>query len=348
MPKVSVIISTYNGERHLREAIHSILEQTYSDFELIIVNDGSTDATPEILSNFDDRRIKVLNNERNLGITASQNRAIGAATGEYLALMDHDDISLPHRFRTQVDFMDAHHDVGMLGSNCLNIDENNKVTWVATYPSDEVTLKWNTLVLGCPNIHTTLMIRRSAMQRIGGYTNTYQYAGDYELISRLIQTHKVANLEEPLVKWRAHATSTSRKNVEQLMAEAMSITRHNVEVLVGDDNVDDPSWKGLRTLIASPPTLKVNLTGEEVDASVALLLNLQTRFYQTQQFDPAAARRHRRYSHWIWGKHFLALVARRNGQRDIKCRFTLLKWSVRLLLGSGSPPNKNHVVAAYH
>jgi glycosyltransferase involved in cell wall biosynthesis len=347
MPKVSVIISTYNGEAHLQEAIESILQQTYSDFEVIIVNDGSTDATGEILRNFEDARIRILTNERNLGITASQNRAIAAATGEYLALMDHDDISLPHRLQTQVDFLNAHHDIGMLASNSFNINEKNEVLYTASFPTDEVAFKWNTLVLACPNIHTTLMIRRSALEEVGGYGSAYKYAGDYELISNLIRTHRVANLEEPLVKWRAHDKSTSRTHVAKLMGEAMSITRHNVAVILGEDELDDSAWMGLRTLIASPPTKKVNLTGDEVDASVNLLLKLQSRFYQLQRFSPAAVNRHKRYLYRIWGKHFLALVVRRNGQRDFKCRLRLLKWSMRLLLGANSERTKGHPMPAH-
>ncbi len=125
-PVVSVLMPTYNGERFLRPAIESILNQTFRDFELIVIDDGSRDQTAEILREFAarDNRILVLTNERNLGIAAATNRGLAAARGEFVALQDHDDISLPHRIQTELEFLHSHPEIALVGSAATLIDEN--------------------------------------------------------------------------------------------------------------------------------------------------------------------------------------------------------------------------------
>ena len=334
MPRVSVIISTYNGERHLTEAVQSILDQTFSDFELIIVNDGSTDASLAILKHFDDHRIKILINEQNLGIAASQNRAIATATGEYVALMDHDDSALPQRLQMQVSFLNEHQDIAMVGSSCVCIDEQSRVLSVQTYPTEQIVLKWDPLLRGCPFVHTSLMIRRSAIEAVGGYSGNYQYAGDYELISKLSDTHKVANLAEPLVRWRLHGESASRRNAEELSDEAMRISRLNATAVLGNGEIDEATWRKLRSLVGINPAARIDLSSAQADLLISFLLSLQNKFYSRHDFPAAAIRRHRRESYLSWGKHFLALACRRNGDRDLTCRFTLLKWSGKLMTAS--------------
>jgi len=125
-PKISVIMSVYNGEKHLPRAIDSVLEQTFEDFEFIIVNDGSTDNTPKILGSYSDKRIYVINQE-NMGLTRSLNEAIELPRGAYIARMDADDISLPDRLLYQVDFLDGNEDVCLLSSSYYVIDESGTV-----------------------------------------------------------------------------------------------------------------------------------------------------------------------------------------------------------------------------
>jgi glycosyltransferase involved in cell wall biosynthesis len=137
---------TYNGERFLRPAIESILNQTFRDFELILIDDGSNDSTPRILADLKDKdkdnRLIVLTNQRNLGIAGATNRGLAAARGEYVALQDHDDISLPHRFQTQVDFLDSHPTVALVGSAATLIDENGVNHGDFPQPCEEIDLKW--------------------------------------------------------------------------------------------------------------------------------------------------------------------------------------------------------------
>ena len=123
-PRVSVVMGAYNGERFLRPAIESILNQTFRDFELIVIDDCSTDATPRILREFKDDRMRVVRNERNLGIAKTLNKGIAIARGEYVALQDHDDLSQPDRFSKQVAFLETHPRVGMVGSRVNLIDES--------------------------------------------------------------------------------------------------------------------------------------------------------------------------------------------------------------------------------
>ena len=331
VPRVSVIISSYNGERFIAEAVKSILQQTFRRFELIIVNDASSDGTSRILGEFDDDRITVLNNSTNRGIAASQNKAIASARGDYLALMDHDDISLPERLQVQVDFLDGHPEVGMVGSNCICIDENNIARSVSNYPADDAFLKWYPLLCACPFFHTSLMIRRSAMEKVGGYTGNYLFAGDYELISKLTDSCVVANLAQPLVKWRVHSTSTSNANSQKLSDEALDISRQNVKAVLGNGELDESAWQGLRALLMSSPTAQVNISSKQANASISLLLHLQGRFYHRHAFAPGTINKHRRHVYWVWGRHFLALAYRRNGSRNPTCRLTLLKWSWKLL-----------------
>ena len=126
MPKVSVVMSVYNGERHLREAVDSILNQTFGDLEFIIVDDGSRDRTWEILQSYDDSRIVLLRNEQNIGLTKSLNRGLAATRGEYVARMDADDVSLPQRLERQVGFLDQHPEIGLVGCAFLQINEGGQ------------------------------------------------------------------------------------------------------------------------------------------------------------------------------------------------------------------------------
>jgi glycosyltransferase involved in cell wall biosynthesis len=337
-PRVSVVISSYNGARFIREAVDSILNQSYTDFELIVVNDGSTDTTAQILETFADKRMRVVTSLVNCGIATAQNSGLAVARGEYVALMDHDDISRADRLQLQVDYLDRHPEVCALGAACFRIDEQGAVKSTDVYPGDDISLKWSLLVGGCPLFHTTLVARRAALEKIAGYTGNYLYAGDYELISRLSETSAIENLAEPLVKWREYGASASSINARVLAAEAATIARENVAACLGSAQIDENVWNGVRTLIMNQPTEPVTISRVDVNASLGFLLRLQDRFYRRHNFLPAAVKNHRRRLYWIWGKHFFALACRGNGSRDFLCRLTLLKWSVRLLAGAAVGP----------
>lgn len=218
MPRVSVALSVYNtNETYLRECIDSILNQTFTDFELLIQNDASTDERVEqVILSYGDDRIKYQKNERNLGISGTRNALIKRAEGEYIAVMDHDDVCLPTRFEKQVAFLDAHPEVGVLGS------------WYETFPkvklkkkplkSDEIKAA---LFYSCPILQSCMMMRKS----LGAcYNEHFPVAEDLEMYCGLIEKTAFANLPEVLVRYRGYEGNTSQKT-QKKMAELSKILR---------------------------------------------------------------------------------------------------------------------------
>ena len=207
MPKISVVMPTYNAEKYLKEAMDSVLSQTFSDFEFLIVDDNSTDATRSIINSYNDERIKLIEGECK-GIAAALNKGIKAACGEYIARMDADDISLPERFETQVSFMDKHVDTGVCGTVTYKFGEEVD-SIVEQLPENDVDIKTN-LLFNVPLIHPTVMFRKSVLHEDSIlYDQDYFCAEDYDLFLRLIPYTKFYNIQEPLVKRRIHGTNAS-------------------------------------------------------------------------------------------------------------------------------------------
>ena len=200
--KVSVLMSVYNGERYLREAVESILNQTFTDFEFIIIEDGSTDATPRILRSYSDSRIVLVDNQENLGLTRSLNEGLVLAQGEYVARMDADDISLPHRLEKQVAFLERHPKVGIVGSACQVVDASGRRQGLNHAPTRDLQIRWVSL-LNNPFWHPTVIMRRDVLLRNGlSYDEAFQTAQDYDLWTRMLKCTYGANLIEPLVRYR--------------------------------------------------------------------------------------------------------------------------------------------------
>lgn len=210
-PRVSVIMSVYNGEQYLTEAIDSILNQTFTDFEFIIINDGSTDGTADILRSYEDPRLRIVEQE-NIGLTRSLNRGILLAQGEYIARMDDDDLSLPERLDRQVAFLNAHPEVGILGTACRIVDEVSTQEWEMHPPLSDGQIRQR-LIRGNPFIHSSVMMRKSILQAVGGYNEAYPYIQDYELWVRLAAHTRLANLPDVLHVRRFHwgAISTTKR-----------------------------------------------------------------------------------------------------------------------------------------
>lgn len=203
-PLVSVVMPVYNGEKYLAEAIESILAQTFTDFEFLIVDDGSTDTTPIILAEYarKDSRIKIVSNEKNSGVAVSLNRGIELARGEYVARMDADDVSLPHRLATQIDFFNRHHEVAVSGSFLTIYETGNK--WEAPLDSKDIAIH---LLFNCPIFHPTVMFRRVLVANSeNNYHDSALHAEDYDLWARLSlqQGFSFANISEPLLRYRVH------------------------------------------------------------------------------------------------------------------------------------------------
>ena len=214
MPKVSVLLPVYEtSEAYLRECIEGIISQTYKDFELIIVNDASTDANVErVVKSYEDPRIRYYVNETNFGISETRNRLIDLAQGEYLAVHDHDDVSLPERFAKQVEYLDAHPEVGVLGTSHIEIPKNKTV--IHPLNNDEIE---EALMYDCPLIHPSVMMRKSVLAETGiRYDKEYFPTEDYNLYLHLIGKTQFANLPEVLFKYRKHNTNTTNKETKRI------------------------------------------------------------------------------------------------------------------------------------
>jgi glycosyltransferase involved in cell wall biosynthesis len=332
VPTVSIVMSTFNGERHLQEAIASLLCQSYADFELIVVNDGSTDTTPIILDSIADPRLIVLTNESNMGIACSQNRAMEKARGEFVALQDHDDVSHAERLASQVEFLECHPDIDAVGSSCLIIDDHGQVKGQWELPAADLDIKWR-LLFRYSFLHTTLMIRRSAIERIGGYNESpqFQFSEDYELLSRMAAEHRVANLREPLVSWRQHSGQASNRNQSHQDESADRTALRNAKALMGDQEVDEGAWATVKLLLMNAPDSPVTLSSSQVRVACRLMKKLQREFYERYSVPAAEQAKHRKEIAWLWGKHLLALSYRGNGKRGPACRASLFFNGINIL-----------------
>jgi GT2 family glycosyltransferase len=208
-------MSVHNEERYVSKAIRSILEQTFDDFEFIIIDDDSTDGTTEILSNYQqkDARIRVLRHQSKKGLAQSLNEGIRIAQGRYIARMDADDISLPTRLEKQVAFLDMHPEVGLVGTLCYEVDENDVIVRRWSLPSSTSDVRKALLDLN-PLVHTSVMIRKEVFAEIGYYDETLQYSQDYELWLRIARKYEIANLPEPLVMLRVDLEKAMRKDAK--------------------------------------------------------------------------------------------------------------------------------------
>jgi glycosyltransferase involved in cell wall biosynthesis len=223
-PSVSIIMPVFNQERYCREAIDSIRAQTHRAFELIVVDDGSNDGTPEILKRLAlrDRRIRVFSRPRS-GVAASLNFAISMARCELLARADGDDVCEPDRIAQQVAYMADNPGVGVLGGQMLAMRGDGKPLKRLVYKTDSSIL-YNDLMRGNPIAHPTTMMRRSLVMGLGGYRKIVDYAEDYDLWLRIGDHAVLANLPDILVHYRVHGeTTTSRHARRQAFHAAVAL-----------------------------------------------------------------------------------------------------------------------------
>ena len=227
-PLVTVLMPVYNGSKYLGEAIRSIINQTFTDFEFLIIDDGSTDYSLEIIKSFDDKRIRLVENEKNLGQSATLNKGINLAVGKYIARMDQDDISINLRLEQQINLIDGDENLGLVSTGFRLINsrgefESNPI-WNKLMNSAEVELE---LFLGNPIAHPSVMFRKVVVQEIGGYNETIKYhCEDYNLWHKLAESHLLAIVPEPLVYIRKHLdNATAIADKRHLNAAQMSIHR---------------------------------------------------------------------------------------------------------------------------
>ena len=201
---VSVIMPVYNMTEFVGEAIESILQQTFSDFEFIIIDDASDDGTDSVVRSYTDERIVLVRNDSNIGNYASRNKGMQQARGKYIAIMDADDIAMPERLAKQFDYLEAHLDVLAVGTDCVFISNGQQKKVVGSYQDILFALLDNNCF-----IHPSLMIRVDVLRQLNGYDERYYYSADYDLVCRLALRGKIENLTEPLILYRWHSSQIS-------------------------------------------------------------------------------------------------------------------------------------------
>lgn len=208
-------MSVFNGKiKHLQQAVESILSQTYSEFEFIIVNDGSQKYINDYLYTLSDKRVKIIQNQQNIGLTNSLNLAIKQATGKYIARMDADDIALSERFEKQLSFLEMNTDYILCGSMFYELMDDSKINQRLKFFSTDKQIR-DMIIWYNPFCHSSVMFDRSIYDQVGGYNAVYRYSQDYALWLKMIHHGKVYNLNEPLIIRRMDDNISTTKEKEQ-------------------------------------------------------------------------------------------------------------------------------------
>jgi glycosyltransferase involved in cell wall biosynthesis len=241
-PQISVVMAVHNTERFLRQAMGSILNQTYSDFELIVVDDASSDGSSAILDSYDDPRIVRITNGQNLGLTRSLNRGLSVAHGEFIARHDADDVSHPERFRQQLALITTRSTLGLVTSSYDVIDRHGQLLDTVPLPTSNSALQTELERYNC-FCHGAVMFRRDCAKKIGCYyCESFPVAQDYDLWLRIAEHHELGSIAEPLYQWRFDSEGVSQKKTglqlafDQLARDRARQRRAgNIEPAVPDD-----------------------------------------------------------------------------------------------------------------
>jgi glycosyltransferase involved in cell wall biosynthesis len=212
-PLLTVLMPVYNAARHLEDAIASVLAQSFEDFELLLVDDGSTDESTEVVRGFRDKRIRIETQAKNVGLIETLNSGIGMARGSLLARMDADDLSHPERFALQVDYLCAHPEVAGVSCAFDVIDDRGRPLpddYGRARPVEPLALRWG-LNFGCFFTHSGAVLRSSVLRESGGFDSRYAHAEDYELWLRLVDEYRLANIARVLLTVRKHGANVSSR-----------------------------------------------------------------------------------------------------------------------------------------
>ena len=243
---VTVLMSTHNDERYIEEAIVSILQQTLKDFEFLIIDDASTDGTPDILDKYrrEDSRIRLVRNENNLGLTKSLNIGLKLAKGKYIARMDGDDISHPGRLEHQYVYMTSNSGCDFLATEGVLIGESGRRLKDIRIDFKGLPQKEYILNYGSPFIHSSMMFSKHKILEMGGYDESYKTRQDLELWLRIIYSGmEISVLKRPLIKLRYHSRSLSQEGIENLylnvMIRVLYRAKHLGIVNVNKEEIED-------------------------------------------------------------------------------------------------------------
>lgn len=237
MPKVSVLMPAYNGEKYIGQAIDSVLSQSFRDFELVVIDDGSTDKSAEIVGSYSDKRIRYVANPTNLGLAGARNRAIEVSNGDYLAWLDCDDITLPGRFLKQVTLLDEYPNVGLCGTWVRTLGLESEQVW--QYPSDPGFVRAR-MLFDDPVATSAVMVRRSCLAADELHFDTrFPPAEDYDLWERVSRKNAVCNISEVLTLYRIHPNQISTIKRVQQKKSVWAIQSRLLEQLQIDASEDE-------------------------------------------------------------------------------------------------------------
>lgn len=221
---VSVCMAVYNGEKYLREAIDSILNQTYPYFELIIINDGSTDNSENLILSYTDKRIRYLKNDTNKGLIYTRNRALAEVNTKYTAILDCDDVSLPERLEKQINFLEKNTDVAVCGTWGLMINEESKIFGHKIMPEFNPKTVNVEMLFRNQFIHSSVMYQTKIAKDNGGY-QAVNGCEDYGLFAKISMTNKLANIPEFLTYYREHEKGISKTNTKEINVGEIEILK---------------------------------------------------------------------------------------------------------------------------
>ena len=249
-PRVSILLAVHNGAAYLRRAVESLLGQTFSDFELILMDDGSTDESWDLIRACAkaDPRICPIRNEENIGLTRSLNRAIPLARGEYIARQDADDVSAAERLEAQLTLLEHRPEVGMVGTAYHVVDADGRRLCTQRLPVSDTHLRWAMLFYN-PFCHSSVMFRRPLLSDgVRGYDPELPCAQDYDLWERLLRRTRVANLDAPLVELRVHPKSISATRAERQRRIAAAVARRQMTRLLPEHGLTAEDVHAVRRL----------------------------------------------------------------------------------------------------
>jgi glycosyltransferase involved in cell wall biosynthesis len=258
----------HNDRRFVGRAVASVLAQTFRDFELLVLNDASTDGSIEVVEGFRDTRLRIVRNASNIGLAKTLNVGLAAAEGELVARMDADDISEPTRFERQIAFLDANPSVALVGTWARWIDEDDRPFTAIQFPTDPADIERRLMEENCI-FHPSVMFRRRPIQQLGGYSVAAPLSQDYDLWLRLSEHHALANLPEHLVRYRVHRGQVSfrkiglQRRVANVMRYEAALRRHRA------GRIADPAPY-------APPGLVARLRGRKGSTGAALAFWAQT------------------------------------------------------------------------
>jgi len=221
-----------DGEKYLRQAVDSVLQQTFSDFEFIIIDDYSIDSSTRIVEEYKDLRIRFIRNQSHLGLTKTLNLGLDIAKGEYIARLDADDVCLPNRFEDQVKFLNKHPQIGVLGTGISLIDDLGNIIQDVHFPTNHNLIKWQ-LCFYNPIVHPSVMMRLTAVRQVGNYDPALIHSQDYDLWWRMSFISELANLYEIDMHLRQHPRQVTNVQRSEQFRFGLKIDQKHLSALLG-------------------------------------------------------------------------------------------------------------------